>query len=97
MSGGHDSFSHYSFHAGDGWRVTCSTYADAAPILTLNGSHSSVSIAARGTGADVSAVEFARALAREARRFLDETERMRRAQLNRDGSTSDKAAGSDAA
>jgi hypothetical protein len=95
VSSGHDSFSHYSFHAGDGWRVTCSAYADAPPILSLNGSHSAVSIAARGTDASVSAVEFARALAREARRFLDEMERMRRAQLDGNGDT--KAAGSDAA
>ena len=42
------------------------------------------------------AVEFARALAREAQRFADEIERMHAAQLA-DADGTDKAAGSDAA
>ena len=47
----------------------------------------------RGKTATVAALEFARALAREARKFADEMERMYAAQLA-DGT---KAAGSDAA
>ena len=42
---------------------------------------STVSISTRGRTADESAVEFARALAREAQRFADEMERMYAAQL----------------
>ena len=90
------SFSHLSYHAGNDWRVRCSTYADTTPILSVDGGPSTVSISTRGRTADDSAVEFARALVREAQRFADEMERMQAAQLE-GTEDSDKAAGSDAA
>ena len=91
MSGG--SFSYLSYHVGDEWRVRCNTYDDTTPILAVDGGRSTLSITTRGKTADTAAVEFARALADEARKFADEMERMHAAHL--DGDT--KAAGSDAA
>jgi hypothetical protein len=87
------SFSNSSYHVGDDWRVRCGTYAGTTPILSVDAGASSVSITTKGRGAGKDAVEFAWALAREARKFADEIERMHAAQL--DGTT--KAAGSDAA
>jgi hypothetical protein len=89
------SFSHLSYHAGNDWRVRCSTYADTTPILSVDGGPSALSITTRGKAADQAAVDFARELVRAAPRFADEMERMHAAQL--DGEGSDKAAGSDAA
>ena len=89
------SFSHLSYHAGNDWRVRCSTYADTTPILSVDGGPSALSITTRGKAADQAAVDFARELVRAAQRFADEMERMHAAQL--DGEGSDKAAGSDAA
>jgi hypothetical protein len=91
------SFSHLSYHVGDDWHVRCSTYADTTPILSVNGGPSTLSISTRGRNADASAVEFARALVCEAQKFADEIERMHAAQLADDNSTTDKAAGCDAA
>lgn len=88
------SFSHLSYHVGVDWHVRCNTYADTTPILSVDGGPSTVSISTRGRDADDSAVEFARALAREAQNFADEMERMHAAQLADDDT---KAAGSDAA
>ncbi len=96
MSSGGGTFSHLSYHVGDGWQVTCNTYADTTPILTVSGGPSTLAISTRGRDADVNAVEFARALAREARRFLDEMERMRGAQFT-DADRTDKAASDSAA
>ena len=96
MSDEGGSFSHLSYHVGDDWHVRCNTYADTTPILSVDGGPSTLSISTRGRTADDSAVEFARALAREAHRFADEMERMHAAQLA-DAEGTDKAAGSDAA
>jgi hypothetical protein len=86
------SFSHLSYHAGADWRVRCNTYADTTPILSVEGGPSTVSISTRGRDADKAAVEFARALVREAQKFADEMERMHAARF-----ADDKAAGLDAA
>lgn len=90
MSGG--SFARLAFHVGADWRIYCHTYADTAPILDIDAGASSVCISLRGKAADKAAVEFARDLADQARKFADEVERMHTARL--DGI---KAAGSDAA
>ena len=87
------SFSSGMFHIGDDWRLRCSTYADTTPILALDAGTAALCITVRGKKATDAAVEFARTLAREARRFADEMERMHAAQFADD----DMAAGSDAA
>jgi hypothetical protein len=96
MSDESRSFSHLSYHVGGDWQVRCSTYAETTPILSVEGGPSTLSISTRGRTADNSAVQFARALAREARRFADEMDRKHAAQLA-DADSTDKAAGSDAA
>jgi hypothetical protein len=88
------SFSNLTHHIGSDWRVRCSTYPDTTPILSVDGGPLTVLISTRGRDADESAVEFARALAREARKFADEMERMHAAQLDK---STNKAADSDAA
>jgi hypothetical protein len=95
MSGG-GSFSHVSFHIGDDSRVRCGIYDNTTPILSVDAGPSCISITTKGKVADLAAVEFARALAREAQRFADEVERLHAAQLA-DGDDDTKAAGSDAA
>lgn len=96
MSGEVRSFSHVSYHVGSDWQVRCSTYDDTTPILSVEGGPSTVSISTRGRTADETAVEFAKALAREAQKFADEMERKHAAHL--DGAKGiTKAAGSDAA
>jgi hypothetical protein len=87
------SFTHISFHLGTDWRVRCNTFADTTPIFSVDAGSSAVSITTKGKEAGKAAVEFARALAREAQRFADEMERMHAAQLADDGN----AAGCDAA
>jgi hypothetical protein len=96
VTGEGGSFSHLGYHVGGDWHVRCSTYADTTPILSVDGGPSTVSISIRDRDADATAVEFARALVREAQRFADEIERMHAAQLA-DNSTTSKAAVSDAA
>ena len=96
MSSEGGSFSHGSYHVGADWIVRCNTYADTTPILCLDAGPAAVSITTKGNDATKAAVEFARALAREAQKFADEIERMQAAQLA-DGDGSAKAAASDAA
>jgi hypothetical protein len=75
--------------------VRTATYPKAAPMLDIDAGHSFVSICLLRGDTGTAAVEFARALAHEARRFADEVERMHAA---RPAETDDtKAAGSDAA
>jgi hypothetical protein len=94
VSGDGGSFAHVSCHFGADWRVRCSVYPDTTPILSLDaGPSAAVSVTTAGKGASKAAVEFARALVREAQKFADEIERMHAAQLDGDG----KAAGRDAA
>jgi hypothetical protein len=75
------SFSHFSYHVGGDWVVRCTTYPDTTPILSLDAGSSAVSVTTKGKDADKAAVEFARALAREAQKFADEMQRMHAAQL----------------
>jgi hypothetical protein len=96
MSDDGRSFTHISYHIADAWRVHTATYPDTTPIFGIDAGPSFISITTMGRVADQAAVEFARALASEARKFADEMERMHAAQLaDADGDT--KAAGSDAA
>lgn len=95
MSSEGGSFSHVSYHVGGDWRVRCRTYPDTTPILSLDAGSSAVSVTTKGKDVDKAAVEFARALAREAQNFADEMERMHAAQLADDGNGN--AAGRDAA
>ena len=95
MSTDGGSFSHISYHIGDDWRVRCSTYDSTTPILSVDAGSSALSITTTGKDASKAAVDFARALAREARRFADEMERMHAAQLADDDNGN--AAGRDAA
>lgn len=76
MSSTGGSFSHMSLHAGADWRVRCSAYEEHVPILTLDAGDSSVSVSIAGHHATGEAVEFARALVREAERFAAELERL---------------------
>jgi hypothetical protein len=96
MSGEGGSFSHLSYHVGADWHVTCNTYPDTTPILTVDCGPSTVAISTRGRDASESAVEFARSLVREVQRFAEEMERMHAAHLD-GGNGTDKAAGTDAA
>jgi hypothetical protein len=89
------SFSHVSYHVGGDWVVRCRTYPDTTPILSLDAGSSAISVTTKGKVADQAAVEFARALAREACNFADEMERMHAAQLVDEGDG--KTAGRDAA
>ena len=95
MSSEGGSFSHVSCHVGADWVVRCNTYAGTTPILSLDAGSSAVSVTTKGKVADEAAVEFARALAEEARKFADEMERMHAAQLADD--SNGKSAGRDAA
>jgi hypothetical protein len=90
------SFSNVSYQIGADCRVHTTAYADTTPIMGIDAGPSYFTITARGRKADQAAVEFARALAREARKFADEMERMHAAQLA-DTDSDTKAAGSDAA
>ena len=92
MSSAGGSLSHSSYHVGTDWLVRCDTYDDRAPILSFDAGPAAVSITTKGRDASLAAVEFARALAREAQRFADEMERVHAAKSG-DG----KAAGSHAA
>ena len=89
MSTGNESYTHVGYQVGGDWRVRCSTYDDTTPILSVDAGRSAVSITTRGKTATVAALEFARALAREARKFADEVERMYAAQLADDPKAAD--------
>jgi len=90
------SFSNVSYQVGADWRVHTSTYADTTPIIGVDAGPSYFSVTTRGRVADQAAVEFARALAHEARKFADEMERLHAAQLA-DPGEDPKADSSDAA
>ena len=86
------SFSYIGYHIGTDWEVRCNVYAGKTPIFCVDAGSTSLAISPRGQDASKAAVEFARALAREAQKFADEMERMHAAQPG-----DYKAAGSDAA
>jgi hypothetical protein len=93
MSSEGGSFSHISFHVGADWRAVCHTYDTRAPILSVDAGRCSVSISIKDNSADKSAVEFARALVRQAQAFAAEVERIH-AQA---GAVGDKAVNATAA
>jgi hypothetical protein len=90
VSGDGGSFSHLGFHIGTDWRAVCHTYDDRAPILAVDAGTCSVSFYVVGSGTDAAAVEFARALVREAQAFAAEVERLHAEQLA-DADNGDKA------
>ncbi len=94
MSDG-ESFSTFSIYvAGDGW-VTCYSYPDKTPILSIDGGGSSVSISVRGRDATEEAVQFARALARHAQAFAAEVERVHAIQHPGNASDGNSGTGGD--
>jgi len=90
------SFSNVSYQVGADWRVRTSLYADTTPIIGVDAGPSYFSVTTRGRVADQAAVEFARSLAFEARKFADEMERLHATQFA-DPGEGPKVAGSDAA
>lgn len=70
------SISSLGLHVGTGARVTCHRYADQTPILRIDAGEASLLISVKGRDASDRALEFARALAREAQAFAAEVERL---------------------
>ena len=83
MSGDGGSFSHVSCHVGRrlAGAVQHLRRHDADPAVDAG--TATVTVTTKGRDAGKAAVEFARALAREAQKFADEMERMHAAQLAR--------------
>jgi hypothetical protein len=72
-----ESFSYLMVHVGADWMVRTSAYEDKTPILTVDAGRGAIAITIKDRGAvDKSAVEFARALARNAQAFAAEVERL---------------------
>ena len=92
---GDGSFMNVNFHIGSEWRTYCHTYVDRTPILSVDAGRSAVSISVRDRNAGEAAVEFARALVRDAQLFAAEVERLHAAQLADDSNS--KAADNGAA
>jgi len=79
VSGNKRSLASISVHAGEGASVTCSTYPDTTPILSVDlpgGTWLSISLADRKARVSDQAVTFARELARAAEQFAAEAERL---------------------
>ena len=85
MSSDGGSFSHVSFHVGADWMVRTCAYPDQVPILTVDAGRGAVAITVKGKSADQAAVEFARALVREAQAFAAEVERIHAQSVAGDG------------
>jgi hypothetical protein len=87
------SFSYLMIHVGADWMVRTSSYEDKAPILTVDAGRGAVAITITDRDAtDRSAVEFARALAHQARAFAAEVERLSAAETEAGNDGEDKAA-----
>ena len=71
MSPERDSFGHLGVYVGPDWLIHCNTYPDHTPILDINAGRMYVAVSIDGDGADASAVEFARALARDVQKFAE--------------------------
>jgi hypothetical protein len=92
------SFASMSVHIGTDWRVDCHTYDGHTPILSVDAGPVAVCYSIDARQATKAAVEFARALARDAQLFAAEVERLHAAQLPHAGDdNNDKAAGVNAA
>ncbi len=97
MRSGGGSFSHLSLHVGTDWRVDCHTYDDDhTPILSVDAGSTAIACSLDNRLAGKAAVQFARALAREAQVFAAEVERLH-ADRAATGDSSTKAAGDTAA
>jgi hypothetical protein len=86
------SFANLIFHVGADWQVRCSTYPHSTPILCLDGGSSSVMITNGSRTATEEAIEFARALVKQAQCFAAEPERMQAEQSGDTGKADTKAA-----
>lgn len=85
-----------SVHIGADWRVDCHTYDGHTPILSVDAGPVAVCYSIDARHATKAAVEFTRALARDAQLFAVEVERLHVAQLT-DAGENDKAADVNAA
>ena len=93
MSSDGASFSYLMVHVGADWMVRTSAYEDKTPILTVDAGRGTIAITIKDRGAvDRSAVEFARALAHQARAFAAEVERLSAAETKAGNDGEDKAA-----
>jgi hypothetical protein len=87
MSSKGGSFSSFSLYVGtDNW-VNCHHYGDKTPILVIDAGDTSVTISPAGREATDAAVEFARALVRNAQDYAAEIERLHAAQLASDATS----------
>jgi hypothetical protein len=95
MSSKGGSFSSFGLYVGtDSW-VNCHHYGDKTPILVIDAGDSSVSISPAGREASDTAVEFARALVRNAQAFAAEIERLHAAQHPNAGNANADSNGAD--
>jgi hypothetical protein len=86
------SFSYLSFHIGSDWMVRTSAYEDEAPILTVDAGKNAIAIMVKDRhSVGQTAVDFARALAREAQTFAGEVERLHAEQFSSADDRDDKA------
>jgi hypothetical protein len=80
VSGEGGSICGFGLYVGsDGW-VTCHHYEGKTPILVIDAGGTSFSIGLKGRHADEAAVDFARALLRNAQEFAADIERLHSAQ-----------------
>lgn len=86
------SFASMSVHIGTDWRVDCHTYDGHTPILSVDAGPVAVCYSIDARQVAEAAVEFTRALARDAQMFAAEVERLHLAQVTDADDTEDKAA-----
>lgn len=84
MSGGGESFTHVGVFIGREWRAGCHAYPDKTPILYISVGRMSFDFSVRDQAADQPAVDFARALVRNAQAFAAEVERLHAARVAAD-------------
>ncbi len=71
------SATHLSLHVGADWSVTCHTYTDRSPILTVRLGLTSVTVSPLSNAVTSDHVDFAYALIAAANDYLVECERIR--------------------
>ncbi|WP_041939706.1 MULTISPECIES: hypothetical protein [Frankia] len=71
------SATHLGLHVGADWSVTCHTYADRSPILTVRLGLASVTVSALSNAVTSDHVDFAYALIAAVNDYLVECERIR--------------------
>ncbi len=82
------------FVGSDGW-VTCHHYEGKTPILVIDAGGTSFSIGLKGRDADEAAVEFARALLRNAQEFAADIEQLHTEQHTSADSANADSSGAD--